>query len=197
MLVVMGAIVFTLSGTIKYLAKTFAASVSQARFIRAQHADSNKNLPEFSPAQQGMLQNGSKKKRPEVKSKMLNDSLKAELKSASLVVKGKVVQTDIEDEKIRPMISEHDPGFKKAIIEVAEVLKGKLKSKQLDVYYASSDDVRWYTSPKLVKDQEAIFILKTEQLGRNKQIAYTLLGKNSIHPVEYCNSIKGILKGNE
>jgi hypothetical protein len=143
------------------------------------------------------LRKGAKKKRTEVKSKMTNDSLKAELKSASLVVKGKVVQTDIEDEKIRPMISEHDPGYKKAVIEATEVLKGKLKSKQVEVYYASSDDVRWYTSPKLAKDQEAIFILKTEQLGRNKQTAYTLLGKNSIHPVEYCNSIKGILKGNE
>jgi hypothetical protein len=196
MLLVIGAIVFTLSNTVESIAKTFATAVSQAPFIRSQPSDSNKNPPDFASAQQGVLQKGSKKKRSEVRSKMVNDSLKAELKSASLVIKGKVMQTDIEDEKIRPIISEHDPGFKKAIIQVTEVLKGKLKSKQVEVYYASSDDVRWYTSPKLAKDQEAIFILKTEQLGTNKQAGYTLLDKQSIQPVEYCNSIKGILKGN-
>jgi hypothetical protein len=178
---------------LRTLLVTSAILITFACTIRY-NSNNNKSVPEYAFAKQAVVQKDSKNKNREVINLMENDSLKEELKSASLVVKGKVVQTDIEDEKIRRTFSEHDPGFKKAVIKVAEVLKGKLTTTEVEVYYASSDDVRWYTSPKPIKNQEAIFILKTEQLGIDKQEAYTLLDKHAIQPLEDCSKIKGILK---
>jgi len=61
-------------------------------------------------------------------------------------------------------ITEHDPQWREAEIEVDEVEKGPRK-RRVVVRFPGSDDVRWYRAPKFQPGQEGVFILQkaTEQ----------------------------------
>jgi len=123
-----------------------------------------------------------------------NDSLSAELKRASVVVLGTIVETDIKDEKVPPFGSEHDPEFRKASIEIKEVLKGDISENLIDVYYASSVDVMWSESPKPMKDQEGIFLLHLDQAPAIfKMQGYTMLDIRDIQPPENLANIQSLL----
>ena len=91
---------------------------------------------------------------------------------ADLVVSGKVVTVRLPAYKsesakgvgsstktqIGP-ISEHDPKWREAVIQVAEVHKGSHKKKQLVVRFPASEDVMWYGAPKFHRGQEGLFML--------------------------------------
>lgn len=124
-----------------------------------------------------------------------NDSLRAELKRAKLVVQGIVIETSLKDERYPPFETEHDPAFRKAVIEIKEVIKGDLTEKRIDVYYSSSDDVMWSNSPKLMKDQEGIFLLQVNQAPPLfKMKGYTTLDKRDVQPNENLTRIQELLK---
>ena len=55
-------------------------------------------------------------------------------------------------------ISEHDPEWREAVVEVEGVEKGD-PQKKLVVLFPSSDDVQWYKAPKFEPGQEGVFIL--------------------------------------
>lgn len=123
-----------------------------------------------------------------------NDSLSAELKRASIVVWGTIVETDIKDENVPPFGSEHDPEFRKASIEIKEILKGDISENLIDVYYASSVDVMWSESPKPMKDQEGIFLLHLDQAPPIfKMQGYTMLDIRDIQPTENLANIQSLL----
>lgn len=123
------------------------------------------------------------------------DSLRDELSKADLVIQGTVLEDNIKVETNPNIQSEHDPEFRKAVISVQSVLKGTTKNKQITVYYAESDDVLWYRSPKLEKGQQAIFLLHTKQAPALYHInGYTLLDKRDVQPTNSLNDIKALLK---
>jgi hypothetical protein len=59
----------------------------------------------------------------------------------------------------RKPITEHDPQWREAEIEVDSVEKGPGKRKVV-VRFPGSDDVRWYKAPKFQPGQEGVFILQ-------------------------------------
>ncbi|HEX9668897.1 MAG TPA: hypothetical protein VGC93_05375 [Thermoanaerobaculia bacterium] len=59
----------------------------------------------------------------------------------------------------RAPITEHDPQWREAEIEVDAVEKGPRKRKVV-VRFPGSDDVRWYKAPKFQPGQEGVFILQ-------------------------------------
>jgi hypothetical protein len=59
----------------------------------------------------------------------------------------------------RRPITEHDPDWREAVIEVDTVQKGPEKQ-QLVVRFPASDDVRWFRAPKFQPGQEGVFILQ-------------------------------------
>jgi len=123
------------------------------------------------------------------------DSLRTELSKASLVIQGTVLESNINVETRRGRESEHDPEYRKAVISIESVLKGTLKTKQVTVYYAESDDVSWYRSPKLEKGQRAIFLLQTNQAPSFYPVnGYTVLDKRDVQPINSLQEIKGLLK---
>jgi hypothetical protein len=124
-----------------------------------------------------------------------NDSLREELKKAVLVVRGTVVEANISVEKIPWIESEHDPEFKKAIIEIKEVLKGRTTEKRVEVFYASSKDVMWHDSPKLAKGQEGIFLLQLRQAPAIYKITgFTVLDKRDVLSTEELTNVRNLLK---
>lgn len=141
------------------------------------------------------IKSGFKERIAKERMNLQNDSLRVELRRSTLVVQGLVVESGIRDEKIQPMESEHDPAFRKAIIEIKAVLKGDFSEKQVAVYYASSDDVMWSDAPKLVKGQEGIFLLhKGQAPAIFKMRDYTLLKKRDIQSDENLENVRSLIK---
>lgn len=88
---------------------------------------------------------------------------------ADLVVSGKVVAVRLPGgagpgrkraraEAPGP-ISEHDPKWREAVIDVDGVHKGALKKKQVVVRFPASSDVLWHAAPKFHAGQEGYFML--------------------------------------
>lgn len=104
---------------------------------------------------------------------------------ADLVVSGKVVAVRLPGDSVpgrkrpsaeaRGPISEHDPKWREAVIEVDEVHKGALKKKQVVVRFPASSDVTWHGAPKFHAGQEGYFMLhrakseKSMKKGTKKQ----------------------------
>jgi hypothetical protein len=57
-------------------------------------------------------------------------------------------------------ISEHDPLWREAVVEVTGTEKGGATSKEIVVRFPSSRDVRWYKAPKFEPGQEGMFLLQ-------------------------------------
>ena len=97
---------------------------------------------------------------------------------ADLVVSGKVVAVRLPAETAQGLrgtsaaasdqipggpVSEHDPKWREAVVEVDDVHKGSHKKKQVVVRFPASTDVMWYGAPKFHPGQQGYFMLhKTE-----------------------------------
>lgn len=114
-------------------------------------------------------------------------NLQARLASADVVVEGKVSSVRLPPDEAakvsgkaaalagrraargaepvhkRGPVSEHDPKWREAVIEVAKTEKGPSRSNEVVVRFPSSNDVRWYKAPKFVPGQEGVFILHKTQ----------------------------------
>ncbi|HEY3136054.1 MAG TPA: hypothetical protein VGL29_08500 [Blastocatellia bacterium] len=104
---------------------------------------------------------------------------------ADLVVSGKVVAVRLPAETTRAArgasaapsdqmpggpVSEHDPKWREAVIEVADVHKGGHPGKQVVVRFPASTDVMWYGAPKFHPGQQGYFMLhKSEDTPKRGQ----------------------------
>jgi len=59
-------------------------------------------------------------------------------------------------------ISEHDPIWHEAVVNVESVEKGKTGQKQVVVRFPGSNDVRWRYYPKLRPGQQGVFLMSAE-----------------------------------
>ena len=59
----------------------------------------------------------------------------------------------------RKPVSEHDPKWRDAVVEVDDVHKGKHTKKKVVVRFPASKDVMWYNAPKFHPGQEGHFLL--------------------------------------
>jgi len=89
------------------------------------------------------------------------------LATADLVVVGRVAAVRLPPASRRapartkpsPPVSEHDPEWRDAVIDVERVAKGSSGRKQVIVRFPASHDVRWFRAPKLSAGDEGVFIL--------------------------------------
>jgi hypothetical protein len=66
----------------------------------------------------------------------------------------------------RKPVSEHDPKWRDAVVEVDDVHKGKHKKKKIIVRFPASTDVMWYTAPKFHPGQEGHFMLQKAKVEK-------------------------------
>lgn len=86
--------------------------------------------------------------------------LSARLESAALGVVGTVTAVQLRPANTNSThISEHDPAWHEATIQVDEVVKGKKSTKEVTVAFPGSDDVRWHKVPKYTTGQQGIWLL--------------------------------------
>ena len=101
--------------------------------------------------------------------------------TADLVVSGKVVAVRLPDEAAQTVkgagvvaseqppsrpISEHDPKWREAVVQIDDVHKGVHKQKQVVVRFPASTDVMWYGAPKFHPGQQGFFMLHKTQAGK-------------------------------
>jgi hypothetical protein len=102
--------------------------------------------------------------------------------TADTVVSGKVVSVRLPSETAEGArraavasdqvpggpVSEHDPNWREAVVEVKEVHKGSTGKKQLVVRFPASTDVMWYAAPKFQPGQQGYFMLHKEAAKTSK-----------------------------
>ncbi|MES9972419.1 MAG: hypothetical protein ABW092_20490 [Candidatus Thiodiazotropha sp.] len=84
------------------------------------------------------------------------------LKTADLVITGKV--TEIERERPKPTIpvSEHEPQWMRATIKVDEVLAGSIQEQQLVLVFPGTMDIAWVGAPRPAEGQQAVWVLTAD-----------------------------------
>lgn len=95
-----------------------------------------------------------------VRTRISEEQLQARISSAVLVTTGKVLETK-EIERIGG-ISEHEPDWAVAVVEIETIDKGSFDGKTVSVYFPQSTDERWLLSPKFRAGQQGIWILHSE-----------------------------------
>jgi hypothetical protein len=91
-----------------------------------------------------------------------DEKLKARLDRAEAVVAGRV--SAVRPGKRGKGLSEHDPEWAEAEIEVEEVLKGSAGPK-VTILFPASQDVMWYRVPKPKVDTRGVWILNSGLTG--------------------------------
>jgi hypothetical protein len=93
----------------------------------------------------------------------VNDAeLKAHLQRAAMVVAGRVDQVrpaELAAPAHPKRITEHDPDWQEAIIQVQDALKGAQAGERVVVRFPASRDVAWVGAPKFAVGQEGTFLL--------------------------------------
>lgn len=128
------------------------------------------------------------------------DIIKDRLKTADAVVTGRVVSVRLPKETLKSSfltasmsgeeeanytpVSEHDPKWREAVVEVEDVDKGDQEKKQVVVKFPSSNDVRWYKAHKFSAGEEGVFILhktepSTEKSLSNRSVTATLTNEEA------------------
>jgi hypothetical protein len=144
--------------------------------------------------------------------------LQEDLDDADLVVSGTVTAVTVlhQAENVRALsaaseggpVSEHDPKWRQAVVQVDETQKGSHDSRQVTVLFPASTDVRWYKAPKFYPGQKAVFVLhktkiKTEEHHELRGLApeegaevevYTALRPDDVQPLKQQGAIKAMIR---
>jgi hypothetical protein len=95
------------------------------------------------------------------KQRLADQDLQRRLAQAEMVIVGKI--TDIKQGPPSDIITEHDPDFWEAKLQIKSVELGPSTQRAVTILYANSMDVVWAGSPKFKKGQEGIWILHSDQ----------------------------------
>jgi hypothetical protein len=97
------------------------------------------------------------------------EGLRARMEASGLAVSGRVVSVKAAAKASSPdgVITEHDPQWREAVVEVRTVLHGQLAEKTVSVWFPASLDVMWAHAPKLETGREGAWLLhRHEAEGR-------------------------------
>jgi hypothetical protein len=105
------------------------------------------------------------------------------LRRADLVVTGTVQETRPWRGARSGPVSEHDPEWWEAVLEVDSVEKGQPPAGPLTVFFSPSTDEFWIDSPKLVPGLQGVFVLQRDQQERGFP-ALRVSGLTVLHPLD-------------
>jgi len=109
--------------------------------------------------------------------------LQHRVNDADLVVSGTVVAVKLPEGSEPPVraargsvdvaakpVSEHDPKWREAVVQVADVHKGEHTADKVSVLFPSSQDVRWYKAPKFHAGQQGYFVLQKSKMKESDRV---------------------------
>ena len=137
-----------------------------------------------------------------------DQELQKRISAADFVIVGRV--TDVRPWIVPKLksgapsqVTEHDPDWHEAVVEIQSVLKGgKVKGNKVVVRFPQRNDVAWVSSPKFAKNQQGIFCLNRDQatgvpttkVGGQKVSVYTCLGHGDSLPMSEEARVRSLLK---
>ena len=134
-----------------------------------------------------------------------DQDLQNRLNAADFVVIGRVMEVHRWNppKSATTHVSEHDPDWHEAVVEVQSVLKGgQVKGNKVVVRFPGRNDVAWVHSPKFEKNQQGIFCLNRDQasgvptgkVGGRQVTVYTCLGHGDALPLSDAPRVRALLK---
>jgi hypothetical protein len=122
----------------------------------------------------------------------LHKKIREQVSEAPVVISGKVVAVGLPTPagaaKVAAAgatpepewISEHDPSWREAVVEVQDVHKGTVGTDRVVLRFPSSTDIRWYRAPKFQTGQEGVFSLHPDAVSHvaHGAMAASLAGPN-------------------
>ena len=137
---------------------------------------------------------------------MHDADLKAHIETAAMVVAGRVEQVrpaDLATAPARPKrISEHDPNWQEAIIQVEDGIKGAQAGERVVVRFPGSPDVAWVGTPRFAVGQEGTFLLHKDSTsgspratwGGKSVTAYTALHKLDVLSRQDATRVRDLIR---
>jgi hypothetical protein len=120
-------------------------------------------------------------------------ALQTRLKSAELVLLGTVTTKPARLPRGSALaVSEHDPLWRVVEVRSEQVLRGT--AEKVSVVIASSDDIRWFRSPKPKPETRGIFILRMQERKDFPVRGYLLIDPEDFRPVAELNRVRRLLR---
>jgi hypothetical protein len=145
----------------------------------------------------------------EAQAEATDAAIREHVSSAELIVVGRVLSvkprvltTSVSTAAAPPpRISEHDPDWRDAVVQVESTVKGK-PARQVVVRFPASRDIAWAASPKLKPGQTATFFLNSDQvsgspmamIAHTEVTAYTVLRANDVLPATEAAHVRTLVK---
>jgi hypothetical protein len=123
--------------------------------------------------------------------------LQQRLADADVAVVGTVSSISVLEQRPRGPITEHDPEWREATIDVHSVEKGDLPQDRITVVYSASDDVRWHSTPTFHVGQSGIFLLNKQEIPALATEEYAALSPLDYHPPEQIDFVQGLMEPGE
>ncbi|HET6929187.1 MAG TPA: hypothetical protein VFI45_02610 [Candidatus Acidoferrum sp.] len=97
-----------------------------------------------------------------------DQDLRSRVNSADIIVVAQVLEirpwAAPSSDTRRRYISEHDPQWQEAVLEIQEALKGAESHLKIVLRFASSYDVAWVNSPKFKPGEQRLFLLAKDHI---------------------------------
>jgi hypothetical protein len=123
---------------------------------------------------------------------MKQGKIRDHMLAADAVVLGRVVSI----EKIGPSShSEHDPDWWRATIEVFHVERGNVPAGNVQVLFANSRDVRWYSAPKATASQGGAWILHATEGALQALAPFQILHPEDFQPTQQLDQLRNPAPG--
>ena len=117
------------------------------------------------------------------RAKAFREALEARAAEASAVVVGRVTGVRETAAPTEGRLTEHDPQWAVATVEVDEAVKGR-PGRTVDVVFATSQDVMWRRAPKLNVGQKAVMLLQKGAPEVEDKRAHAVLDRLDVQPVD-------------
>jgi hypothetical protein len=132
------------------------------------------------------------------------NDLQQHLAEADAVIAGTVTGVTLPEQEVRRLtaaaegvgrpVTEHDPDWREATIQVGSVEKGDVPQ-QTTVLFPASMDVAWYRAPKLHAGQKGVFVLHQRDVPELDRSGLVALHPDDYHPPEQLSSIRSLMRG--
>jgi hypothetical protein len=123
--------------------------------------------------------------------------LQQRVADADVVVVGTVSNISLPENRPRGPITEHDPEWREATIDVHAVEKGAPPQDRIKVAYSASDDVRWRNTPEFHVGQSGIFLLNEQEIPALETEMYVALGPLDYYPPEQIDFVRSVMEPGE
>jgi hypothetical protein len=120
---------------------------------------------------------------------------------AELVVVGRVAEVRPAEAPLSAVatpavgpVSEHDPDWHEAVIQVQSAEKGEPPGERVTVHFPASMDVMWHRAPKFHPHQRGVFLLHRTSIRELEIEAYTVPEAADVRPLEELGTMRALMR---